>query len=138
MYGSSLNFCTKWWRLVRMSLNNESVDHADSPEEPKPRKGLGSGARSSYWNPIRLIKGTKEVAFSMDKFCRSFQNNFIRKMFKNVWHIKYTIVLTMNNCKKTCCWTVFAKVTVLLYFVDAPDTISHFGNPTALGKISHF
>ena len=28
-----------------MSLNNESVDHANSPGEPKPQKGLGSGQR---------------------------------------------------------------------------------------------
>ena len=47
-----------------MSLNDELVDHANTPEEPKPPKGLGSGALSSCWNPIKLIKGTKEVAFS--------------------------------------------------------------------------
>ena len=34
--------------LVRHpGLNNESVDHANTPEEPRPRKGLGSGALSS-------------------------------------------------------------------------------------------
>ena len=51
-----------------MSLNNESVDHADTPEEPKPRKGLGAELSAATEIQSYLLRGLKRWPFRWTNF----------------------------------------------------------------------